>query len=134
MTVPPVEGSLQRLGTDRIDLYYQHRVDPNTPIEETAAAVAELVTEGKVLHVGLSEAAPATIGRAHAVHPVTQPCKPNTPSGPVTSRMRSCHCSANWASGSSCTHPSDTACSPGRSAPSTTSPMPNGAGRTPVHR
>ena len=66
-----VEGSLQRLGTDRIDLYYQHRVDPDTPIEETAAAVAELIAEGKVLHFGLSEASPATIRRAHAVHPVT---------------------------------------------------------------
>src|SRR6476659_5676231 len=63
-----VEGSLQRLGTDRIDLYYQHRVDPNTPIEDTVGALAELIAEGKVRHVGLSEAAPATIGRAHAVH------------------------------------------------------------------
>ncbi|MFD6456093.1 aldo/keto reductase, partial [Nocardia sp. NPDC060220] len=66
-----VEGSLKRLGTDRIDLYYQHRVDPNTPIEETVGALAELVAEGKVLHIGLSEAAPQTIRRAHAVHPVT---------------------------------------------------------------
>jgi aryl-alcohol dehydrogenase-like predicted oxidoreductase len=66
-----VEGSLQRLGTDRIDLYYQHRVDPNTPIEDTIGAVAELVAEGKVLHIGLSEAGPDTIRRAHAVHPVT---------------------------------------------------------------
>jgi aryl-alcohol dehydrogenase-like predicted oxidoreductase len=65
-----VEGSLKRLGTDRIDLYYQHRVDPNTPIEDTVGALAELVAEGKVLHIGLSEAAPATIRRAHAVHPV----------------------------------------------------------------
>jgi len=65
-----VEGSLKRLGTDRIDLYYQHRVDPNTPIEETVGVLAELVTEGKVLHIGLSEAAPATIRRAHAVYPV----------------------------------------------------------------
>ncbi|WP_440711397.1 aldo/keto reductase [Herbiconiux sp. YIM B11900] len=65
-----VEGSLRRLGTDYIDLYYQHRVDPVTPIEETAGAVAELVAEGKVRHFGLSEAAPATIRRAHAVHPV----------------------------------------------------------------
>ena len=65
-----VEGSLQRLGTDYIDLYYQHRVDPNTPIEETAGAVAELVTEGKVGHFGLSEAGPGTIRRAHAVQPV----------------------------------------------------------------
>ena len=65
-----VEGSLKRLGTDHIDLYYQHRVDPNTPIEETVGALAELVAEGKVRHIGLSEAAPATIRRAHAVHPV----------------------------------------------------------------
>ncbi|KQP83528.1 aldo/keto reductase [Aeromicrobium sp. Leaf291] len=66
-----VEGSLRRLGTDHIDLYYQHRVDPGTPIEETAGAVAELVAEGKVLHFGLSEASPDTIRRAHAVHPVS---------------------------------------------------------------
>jgi aryl-alcohol dehydrogenase-like predicted oxidoreductase len=65
-----VEGSLKRLGTDRIDLYYQHRVDPNTPIEDTVGALAELVAEGKVLHIGLSEAAPATIRRAHNVHPL----------------------------------------------------------------
>src|SRR5215207_8760338 len=65
-----VEGSLKRLGTDRIDLYYQHRVDPDTPIEETVGALAELVAEGKVLHIGLSEAGPETIRRAHAVHPI----------------------------------------------------------------
>jgi aryl-alcohol dehydrogenase-like predicted oxidoreductase len=64
------EGSLKRLGTDYIDLYYQHRVDPNTPIEETVGALAELVTEGKVRHIGLSEAGPGTIRRAHAVHPL----------------------------------------------------------------
>src|SRR4051794_12253187 len=66
-----VEGSLQRLGTDRIDLCYQHRVDPNTPIEDTVGALAELVAEGKVRHIGLSEAGPDTIRRAHAVHPIT---------------------------------------------------------------
>jgi aryl-alcohol dehydrogenase-like predicted oxidoreductase len=66
-----VEGSLRRLGTDRIDLYYQHRVDPNTPIEDTVGALAELVTEGKIAHVGLSEAWVDTIRRAHAVHPIT---------------------------------------------------------------
>ncbi|MCW2732722.1 MAG: aldo/keto reductase [Mycobacterium sp.] len=66
-----VEGSLQRLGTDRIDLYYQHRVDPNTPIEDTVGALAELVTEGKILHLGLSEAGVNNIRRAHAVHPIT---------------------------------------------------------------
>ncbi|QJY45491.1 aldo/keto reductase [Pseudonocardia broussonetiae] len=65
-----VEGSLRRLGTDRIDLYYQHRVDPGTPIEDVVGALAELVAEGKVLHIGLSEAGPDTIRRAHAVHPV----------------------------------------------------------------
>src|SRR3954471_18728588 len=66
-----VEGSLKRLGTDRIDLYYQHRVDPKIAIEETAGALAALVAEGKVLHIGLSEAGPDTIRRAHAVHPIT---------------------------------------------------------------
>jgi aryl-alcohol dehydrogenase-like predicted oxidoreductase len=65
-----VEGSLKRLGTDHIDLYYQHRVDPNTPIEDTVDALAKLVAEGKVRHIGLSEAGPVTIRRAHAVHPV----------------------------------------------------------------
>jgi aryl-alcohol dehydrogenase-like predicted oxidoreductase len=65
-----IEGSLKRLGTDHIDLYYQHRVDPKTPIEETVGALADLVAEGKVRHIGLSEAGPATIRRAHAVHPV----------------------------------------------------------------
>ncbi|MGA5347495.1 aldo/keto reductase [Streptomyces griseoincarnatus] len=65
-----VDGSLRRLGTDRIDLYYQHRVDPNTPVEETVGALSELVEAGKVLHIGLSEAAAATVRRAHGVHPV----------------------------------------------------------------
>ncbi len=66
-----VEGSLKRLNTDHLDLYYQHRMDPDTPIEETVGALAELIAEGKIVHYGLSEAAPATIRRAHAVHPVT---------------------------------------------------------------
>jgi aryl-alcohol dehydrogenase-like predicted oxidoreductase len=81
-TVGPVDGSadhvrssieisLKRLGTDHVDLFYQHRVDPNVPIEETVGAMAELVQEGKVRHLGLSEAAPETIRRAHAVHPIT---------------------------------------------------------------
>jgi aryl-alcohol dehydrogenase-like predicted oxidoreductase len=64
------EGSLRRLGLDHIDLYYQHRVDPDTPIEETVGAMAELVAEGKVRALGLSEAGPETIRRAHAVHPI----------------------------------------------------------------
>ena len=66
-----VEGSLKRLGTDHIDLYYQHRVDPDTPIEDTVGAIAELVAQGKVRHIGLSEAWIDTIRRAHAVHPIT---------------------------------------------------------------
>ena len=65
------EASLRRLGTDHIDLYYQHRVDPSTPIEETVGAMGELVAEGKVRFLGLSEAAADTIRRAHAVHPIT---------------------------------------------------------------
>ena len=66
-----IEGSLQRLGTDYVDLYYQHRVDPSVPIEETVGALAELVAEGKVRHLGLSEASAETIRRANAVHPIT---------------------------------------------------------------
>ncbi|HET9993544.1 MAG TPA: aldo/keto reductase, partial [Kofleriaceae bacterium] len=65
------DESLQRLATDHIDLYYQHRVDPRVPIEETVGAMAELVAQGKVRHIGLSEAAPETIRRAHVVHPIT---------------------------------------------------------------
>ncbi|SET45153.1 aldo/keto reductase [Paenibacillus sp. NFR01] len=65
------DASLKRLGVDHIDLYYQHRVDPNTPIEETVGAMSELVQAGKVRFIGLSEAGPGTIRRAHAVHPVT---------------------------------------------------------------
>jgi aryl-alcohol dehydrogenase-like predicted oxidoreductase len=65
------EGSLQRLGLDHIDLYYQHRVDPDTPIEETVGAMAELVQEGKVRYLGLSEAGPETLRRACAVHQIT---------------------------------------------------------------
>src|SRR4051794_21014259 len=81
-TVGPLDGSaehvrssidisLQRLGTDYVDLFYQHRVDPDVPIEETVGALADLVEQGKVRHIGLSEAAPETIRRAHAVHPIT---------------------------------------------------------------
>ncbi|MGM1060336.1 aldo/keto reductase [Saccharothrix sp. Mg75] len=64
------EASLRRLGVDHVDLYYQHRVDPTVPVEETVGAMAELVAEGKVRHLGLSEASAATIRRAHAVHPI----------------------------------------------------------------
>jgi aryl-alcohol dehydrogenase-like predicted oxidoreductase len=65
------EASLRRLGVEQIDLYYQHRVDPDVPIEETVGAMGELVEQGKVRHLGLSEAAPETIRRAHATHPIT---------------------------------------------------------------
>ncbi|TMM05318.1 MAG: aldo/keto reductase [Actinobacteria bacterium] len=65
------DASLERLGTDRIDLYYQHRVDPQTPIEETVGAMAELVEQGKVRYLGLSEAAAETVRRGHAVHPIS---------------------------------------------------------------
>ncbi|MCB0568941.1 MAG: aldo/keto reductase [Phaeodactylibacter sp.] len=65
------DASLKRLGTDYIDLYYQHRLDPNTPIEETVGAMAELVKAGKVRYIGLSEAGPETITRAHKIHPVS---------------------------------------------------------------
>ena len=65
------DGSLKRLGVDHIDLYYQHRVDANIPIEDTVGAMADLVKEGKVLYLGLSEVAPQTIRRAHAVHPMS---------------------------------------------------------------
>ncbi len=66
-----IEGSLQRLGTDYIDLYYQIRLDPQVPIEETVGALAELVKQGKIRHIGLSEVGPQTLRRAHAVHPIT---------------------------------------------------------------
>ena len=66
-----IEGSLQRLGVDHVDLYYLHRVDPDTPIEDTVGAMAELVKEGKVRFLGLSEAAPDTLRKAHATHPIT---------------------------------------------------------------
>jgi aryl-alcohol dehydrogenase-like predicted oxidoreductase len=66
-----IEISLKDLGTDHVDLYYQHRVDPNVEIEETVGAMAELVEEGKIRHIGLSEASAETIRRAHAVHPIT---------------------------------------------------------------
>jgi aryl-alcohol dehydrogenase-like predicted oxidoreductase len=65
------EASLKRLGVDTIDLYYQHRVDPATPIEDTVGAMAELIHEGKIRYIGLSEASPATLRRAFAVHPIT---------------------------------------------------------------
>ena len=110
-----VEGSLKRLGTDRIELYYQHRVDPNTPIEDTVGALAELAAAGKVLHVGLSEAGPETIRRAHAVHPLTH-CRPSTPCGPAIPRPKPSPSCASWASASCPTRRWGTASSRARSA------------------
>ena len=125
-----VEGSLTRLGTDHIDLYYQHRVDPNTPIEETVGALAELVTEGKVLHIGLSEAGPDTIRRAHAVHPVSRAADRVLPVDPRP-RGRAAAATARAAASASSPIPrSATASSPARSAPSTTSLTTTGARRT----
>jgi aryl-alcohol dehydrogenase-like predicted oxidoreductase len=93
-----VEGSLRRLDTDYIDLYYQHRVDRSTPIEATVGAVAELVAEGKVRHIGLSEAGVDTIRRAHAVHPITA-LQSEYSLWTRDPEAASCRCCGNWASG-----------------------------------
>ena len=86
-----VEGSLKRLDTDHIDLYYQHRVDPNTPIEETVGALAELVAEGKVLHIGLSEAGPDTfVARTRFIG--SPPCRPSTPCAAAIPNPNYCPC------------------------------------------
>jgi aryl-alcohol dehydrogenase-like predicted oxidoreductase len=121
-----VEGSLKRLGTDYIDLYYQHRVDPKTPIEDTVGALAKLVDAGKVRYIGLSEAGPDTI---RALTPCTPspPCRPNTPSGPVTRRTNCCSCCASWASASFLTRRSGMASSPARSAGPNSFPTTTGA-------
>ena len=124
-----LEGSLRRLGTDHVDLYYQHRVDPNTPIEDTVGALAELVAEGKVRHIGLSEAGPATIRRAHAVHPITAlqleySLWTRDPEPKVLPLLR------GSASASSPTPRSGAGSSPARSAPPTTSPTTTPAGPT----
>lgn len=84
------EESLERLGVNYIDLYYQHRVDPNVPIEETVGAMSDLVKEGKVRYLGLSEASASTIRRAHAVHPISSRCKANILYGAGTLKITSC--------------------------------------------
>ena len=84
------DASLRRLRVDTIDLFYQHRVDPDVPIEDVAGAVGELVAGGKVRHFGLSEAAAATIRRAHAVHPVTAVQSEYSLCGPATPNLRCC--------------------------------------------
>src|SRR4051812_42889188 len=94
-----LEGSLRRLGTDHIDLYYQHRVDHDTPIEETIGALGELVGEGKVRHIGMSEAAPATI-RARMPCIRSPPCRASTRCGRAIRRPRCCRRCASSGSGS----------------------------------
>ncbi len=91
------DASLKRLGTDVIDLYYQHRVDPDTPIEDTVGAMAELKQAGKVRYLGLSEAAPATIRRAHAVHPIAA-LQTEYACGRATPRRGTSPPAASWAS------------------------------------
>jgi aryl-alcohol dehydrogenase-like predicted oxidoreductase len=93
------DASLKRLRTDRIDLFYQHRFDPDVPIEDVAGAVKDLIAEGKVKHFGLSEAGAATIRRAHAVQPVA-PCRASTHFGGVSPSGRFYRRSRNWASAS----------------------------------
>ena len=93
------DASLKRLRTDRIDLFYQHRVDPDVPIEDVAGAVKDLIAQGKVRHFGLSEAAAATIRRAHMVQPVAA-CRASTPSGGESPKARCSRRSKNSASAS----------------------------------
>jgi aryl-alcohol dehydrogenase-like predicted oxidoreductase len=106
-----IDGSLQRLSTDYVDLYYQHRVDPNVEIEETVGAMAELVEEGKVRQIGLSEAAPETLRRANAVHPVTA-LETEYSLWTRTPRPKSCRPAASSASASWPTRRSAAAFSP----------------------
>ena len=93
-----MEASLRRLRTDHIDLLYQHRVDPAVPIEDVVGAMADLVREGKVRFLGLSEAGEATIRRAHAVHPISA-LQSEYSLWERISRTRSCRCCGSWASG-----------------------------------
>ena len=114
------EASLKRLGIEVIDLYYQHRVDPNVPIEETVGAMAELVREGKVRTLGLSEASAATIRRAHAVHPIAAVQSEYSLWSARSRGRRCCRPAASSASASCPTARSDAASSPARSARRTT--------------
>src|SRR5438270_8941731 len=122
-----VEGSLKRLQTDTIDLLYQHRVDPNTPIEETAGAVKDLIQAGKVKHFGLSEAGAKTIRRAHAVQPVTALQRANTLSSGVNPRSLSCQRWKSSASASFRSALSAKVSSPERLMPRQTSTAPTSA-------
>ena len=118
-SAPACDASLQRLGVDHIDLYYQHRVDKTVPIEETVGAMAELVAAGKVRHLGLSEAGADTIRRAHAVHPITALQTRVLACSPATSRTRSCRPCASSASAWCPTPRSAAASSPARITSST---------------
>ena len=113
------EASLKRLGVETIDLYYQHRIDRTTPIEETVGEMAALVKEGKVRHLGLSEASPATLERACAVHPIAA-LQTGTRCSTASPRPRSCRRAAAWASASSATARSAAACWAAPSARRTT--------------
>ena len=98
------DASLKRLQADTIDLFYQHRVDPNVPIEDVAGTLKELIAQGKVRHYGLSEAAPETIRRAHAVHP-SPPCRANIRCGPARSRTMASSPPATSSASASCLQP-----------------------------
>ncbi len=114
------EGSLRRLGVETIDLYYLHRVDPATPIEETVGAMARLIEEGKVRHLGLSEVSPRDPAPGAAASIPSPPCRANTPSGAAIPKTASSTPAATWEWASSPTAPSAAASSPARSRPSRT--------------
>ena len=116
------DASLRRLGVEHIDLYYQHRVDPDVPIEETVGAMGELVTAGKVRYLGLSEAAPETIRRAHATHPISALQTEYSIWARDPEAEESCRPCASWASASSRTARSAAASSPASCARSTSWP------------
>ena len=124
------EGSLQRLGIDTIDLFYQHRVDPSVPIEETVGGMMELVKEGKVRHIALSEAGPETLRRAPPRPRRSPPCRANIRSGSATWRTRFCPSAANSASASSPIRRSAAGSLRARCAAATSCPSMTGAATT----
>ncbi len=112
------EASLKRLGTDVIDVYFMHRVDPNTPIEETVGAMARLIEQGKVRWIGLCEAGPATLRRAHETHPLAA-LQTEYRCGRVIAKRKFCRRVVRWASRMLLTRRSDAGCSPDKSRAST---------------
>src|SRR5947208_960207 len=127
------DASLARLGVDHIDLYYQHRVDPSVPIEETVGAMAELVRAGKVRYLGLSEAAPVTIRRAHGTHPISA-LQTEYSLWSRDRRTRFCPRAGSWASASSPTARSGAASSRARYGATRTSPRTTGGAAIPAFR